>query len=394
MAADGEDMTNTDASDFVQEVTPFPLAQDLLLLSKQSLPESILLQSALSDANKKKQDEGSINELGQAPEPLAPEHPFQPFLQGSLVNGAEVEEDFQRLVPDDGGDHGSILLPEHALSEGFNSESADLGDVSEKRVGEKIALFEGLAVLQGDDSEEHAPGRIEIVDSQDARQNESSTMLEAELPGVRLSNNEVSGSSEVDGLSPEEERITGESAISSEEDVLFEGLTLVDLASEAPANGTVNLGLDGISTAEGLAEVIEESGGVKVGVESVAIRESLTDASKESEASQGSNTDIALSNGTLKVETLGEILSRDHIEKVSREVGKGTGEETSSSHIISSNHAQIVPDSMGSTSKGYQGNGDSVPPRVLKPAPVVNSDGYVVVLMMEFSMLPSQSTMP
>ena len=390
MAADGEDMTNTDASDFVQEVTPFPLAQDLLLLSKQSLPESVLLQSALSDANKQKQDEASINKPVQPLEPLAPEHPFQPFLQGSLVNGVEVGEDF---ATDEVGDSGSILPPEQSLSEGFNIESADLGDISEKRVGEKIALFEGLAVLQGDDSEEYALGKIDIVEIQDARQNESRTMQEAGPPGVRLSSNEMPGSSKIDGLVPEAERTTGESTVSSRQDVLFEGLTLVDPTSEAPANGTVNPGLDGVSTVEGLAEVIEESGGGKVEVESVAMCESVNDASKESEASQGSRTDIILSNGIYKVETLGEMLSRDHEGKMSREVGKGTGDETSSSQIISSNHAQIVPDSMGSTSKGYQGNGDSVPPRVLKP-PVVNSDGYVVVLMMEFLLPPTRSTMP
>lgn len=364
MAADGEDMTNTDASDFVQEVTPFPLAQDLLLLSKQSQPESVLLQSVLSDVNRQKTDEGSINEPGKLLEPLAPEHPFQPFLQGSLVNGAEVEEGSQRLATDDVDRSGSILPSEHTQLEDYNSGSADLGDISEKRVGEKIALFEGLAVLQGDDNEEYGVGEVEIVDSEDDRQNESRTMLEAERPGVPLFNNEMPGSSEVDGLIFDEERTIGESAVSSGEDVLFEGLTLVDSPSEAPANGTVNLGLDNVSTAEEQAEVIEESGEV-----------------------------YGTPNRTDKVQTLGEILSRDHKEKVSREVGKGTGEETSSNQIISSNHAPIVPDSMGSTSKGYQGNGDSEPARVLKPAPVVNSDRYVVVLTMEYSMLPSRSTL-
>ena len=345
MAADGEDMTNTDASNFVQEVTPFPSAQDLLLLSKQSLPEKVLLQSSLSDANEQKQDEDSTNELMQPVQPLASESPFQPFLQGSLVNEVEVEKDSQRLATVDVGDSGSILPPQHALPEDFNSESAGLGDISEKKVGEKIALFEELA------------------------------MFEAEVPGARLSTNAMSGSSEVDGLILEEELTAGESAVFSGEDVLFEGLSLVDPPSEAPANGTVNLGLDDVSMVEGVAEVIGESVGEKVEVESVT---SLNDTSKKSEASQGSHADITLSNGTHKAETLGELLSRDHKEKVSREVGKGTGQETG----ISSKHAPIILDSI--MSKGYQGS-------VLNPAPVVNMDGYVVFLMMEFLVLPSRS---
>lgn len=364
MAADGEDMTNPDASDFVQEVvTPFPQAQDLVLLSsKESLPEKVLLQQ--SSLSEQKHDEGSVHEL------VSPEHPFQPFLQGSVVNGVEIEES------------GSVVPTEQSRLKDLNSESSGVGDVSEKRVGEKIALFEGLAVLQGDENEEHVLGKIEIVDSQDDRQNESRTVLGAELPDV---NNAVPGNSEVYGVTGDEERATGDSAISSGEDVLFEGLTLVDPPSEVPASGNAGLGLDDIS---GLEEGIDESGGVKVEVESVALHESLNETSKESEASQSSHADITLTNGTHKVETLGEILSRDHKEKVSREVGKGTGERTSSSQIISSDHVRMASDSMGSTSKAYQGNGDSLPPRVLKPAPVANSDGYVVISMMEFLLLP------
>lgn len=367
MAADGEDMTNPDASDFVQEVTPFPLAQDIFLLSKPSLPA----ESALSDTNKPKQDEGST---------LAPEHPFQPFLQGSIANGVEVEEGSHHLATNDDVDgSGSVLPPEHSLSEDFNSGSAGLGDVSEKRVGEKIALFEGLFVQQGDDHEEHVLGKTESLNSQDG---ESKTVLGAELSDV-LINGAVPGTSEVHGLTVEEERVTVDSAVSSSgEDVLFEGLTLVDPPSEAPARGTASLGLGDVSTVGGLEEVIAESGGVTVEVESLAIRESLNETSKESEASQSSHTDITLTNGTYKVETLGEILSRDHKAKVSREVGKGTGEETSSSQIISSDHARIA-----SASKAYQGNGDSVPPRALKLASAASSDGYVVIVLMGFLFL-------
>jgi len=367
MAADGEDMTNPDASDFVQEVTPFPQAQDLFLLSKQSLPESVLLQSALSDTNNPKKDEGSIHELVS----LAPEHPFQPFLEALInVNGVEVEEGSQRLSTDVDDGNGFVLHSEHSLSEDSNSKSAGLGDVSEKRVGEKIALFEGLAVQLGDDNDEHTLGKIEILDSQDDRQNESRTMLRAELPDV-LRIGAVPGNS--DGLTVEEERVTADGAVSSGEDVLFEGLTLVDPPSESLAKGTAGLGLDDVSVVRGLEEVIDESGEVKV--ESVAICGSLIGTSKESEASESSHTDITFTNGTHKVETLGEILSRDRKEKVSREVGRGTGEEASSSQIVSSDHARIASDSMGNTSKTYQGNGDSVPPRALKPAPVANSDG-------------------
>lgn len=112
-------------------------------------------------------------------EPVAPEHPSQPFLQGSLVNGVEVEEGSQRLATGDVDRSGSILPPEHAQLEDYNSGSADLGDTSEERVGEKIAPFEGLAVVQGDENEEHAVDQAEIVDSEDDRQNESRTVHEA-----------------------------------------------------------------------------------------------------------------------------------------------------------------------------------------------------------------------
>lgn len=128
MAADGEDITNPDASDFVQEVTPFPQASDIVLLSTPSLP-------VLSDTSKPKADEGSLQSL-------PPEHPFQPFVS----NGEGTSTDDGSVLP-------------------LNSESAGSGDVSEKRVGEKIALFEGLAVQQGDE-EEHGSGNIEVLDSQ------------------------------------------------------------------------------------------------------------------------------------------------------------------------------------------------------------------------------------
>jgi tetratricopeptide (TPR) repeat protein len=290
MAADGEDITNPDASDFVQEVTPFPQAQDIVLLSTPSLP------AALSDTSKPKPDEGSLQSL-------PPEHPFQPFVEN-------------------GEDDGSVLP--------LNSESAGLGDVSEKRVGEKIALFEGLAVQQGDE-EEHGSGKIEVLDSQ----------LEAEP---------VSGTSEI----VEVEQVTGDSAVSSSgEDVLFEGLTLVDPPSEVPTS----IELDEKSLVGGLEKMIDK-------VESVADHESPNVTLQDSEVS----TEIALSNGTPKIETLGEILSRDHQAKMLREVGKGTGEATSSS-----SHDGRPP---FVSTKADQGNGDT---RALKTAPLASSDGNDVV---------------
>lgn len=148
------------------------------------------------------------------------------------------------------------------------------------------------------------------------------------------------------------ERVAGDSAVSSSgEDVLFEGLTLVDPPSEVPTS----VELDEKAMVGGLEKMIDK-------VESVADHESPNVTLQDSEVS----TEIALSNGTPKLETLGEILSRDHQAKMLREVGKGTGEATSSS----SSHDGRPP---FASTKADQGNG------ALKTAPLASSDGYVLI---------------
>ncbi|XP_073389885.1 uncharacterized protein [Physcomitrium patens] len=367
MAGDGKDMTNTDGSDFVQEVTPFPLAEDLLHVSRQLTSETVVLQLDLSDADKEKEIVGSINET------LGPEHPFEPFLQESIISRTEVVEAPQGLATDGIDGNGSTLPAEHAAVSDLNPENAGTGDVSEKRVGEKIALFEGLAVVQGDDSEEFGLRKIESLDSQYDSQNDPGTMPGAELSEAPLSHNELAENGEVDGLTDRAAQRIGENAVSSGEDILFEGLTLVDLSSEAPANGAVNFELGGVSVMERSAEVTRESVRIDGKNESVTASESLNVTSKEIEVSSGPHTDVT--NETRKVETLGEILSRDREEKASREVGKETGEEINSGQSSSGNHVRIASDPMGSTSVGSQGNGDTMPRKVLKSAPLVNSDG-------------------
>ena len=60
----------------------------------------------------------------------------------------EVEEDSQHLATVDVGDNRSILPSQHVQLEDVNSESVDLGDISEKKIGEKLHSLKNWECLK------------------------------------------------------------------------------------------------------------------------------------------------------------------------------------------------------------------------------------------------------
>ncbi|CAM6026577.1 unnamed protein product [Sphagnum balticum] len=64
--------------EYVEKITPFPMAQDLLLLAKPSIPEQVLVSALDDDGDAQKQTPGKKLE---PLEPLDSEQPFAPFLE-------------------------------------------------------------------------------------------------------------------------------------------------------------------------------------------------------------------------------------------------------------------------------------------------------------------------
>lgn len=362
MATQGEE----NVIEYVQEVTPFPMAQDLLLLAKDSVPESTLLPLVSTVPT-----EATVKG-GQLLEPLVPEQPFAPFLDSKEGGVMPVEITTREGQIANGNQETTPVSLDHELQE-ESYEPLNEGDVSEKKVGEKIALFEGLAILQVEEIEEPMHKRNNSVEGYlgNVESNPNSE-------GLSDSNNSAVDSEGMpESLTGNVESIEekGNSEVTNEiasEDTLFEGLTLIESSNEAPEtvgvsqNDTVDLEVD--KQSDRLPEVIE--GGEVDAAGGLNATESPKDLNAgHIQRLQG----VTVPNGTHKVQTLGEILMRDRKEKESRESATGAGEETISQGS-SDHNAQSVPMHMGSTSKRPQVNGDAASLRIGRP-PAATSDG-------------------
>ena len=370
MATQGEESV----IEYVQEVTPFPMAQDLLLLGKDSVPESTLL-SMVSTVPTEATVKG-----GQLLESLVPEQPFAPFLDSKEGGVMPLEITTREGQIANGNQETTPVSLDHELQE-ESYEPLNEGDVSEKKVGEKIALFEGLAILQVEEIEEPMHKRNNSVEGYLGN-------VESNLnsEGLTDSNNSAVDSEGMpESLTGDVESIEekGSSEVTNEfasEDTLFEGLTLIESSNDAPEtvgvsqndseevsqNDTVDLEVD--KQSDRLPEVTES------GEVDAAGRLNATESFKDLNAGHIQQLQsVTVPNGTHKVETLGEILMRDRKEKESRESATGAGEETISQGS-SDHNAQSVPMHMGSTSKRPQVNGDAASLRIGRPPPAT-SDG-------------------
>lgn len=362
MATQGEES----AIGYVQEVTPFPMAQDQLLLAKDSLPESTLLPMVSTVPT-----EGTVKE-GQLLEPLVSEQPFAPFLDSKEGGVMPVEIAAREGKFANGNQEHTPVSLDHELQE-ESYEPLNEGDVSEKKVGEKIALFEGLAILKVEEIEEPMHKRNNSVEGYLG--NVESKPNPEELMGG--DNSVVDSEGMPERLTGDVESIEekGNSELTNEfasEDTLFEGLTLIESTNEAPET----VGVSRYDTVD--SEVDKQSDRpphvIEGGEVGAAGKLNATESSKDLDVGQIQGLQgVTVPNGTHKVETLGEILLRDRKEKESRESATGAGEETISQGSLDHN-AQSVPMHMGSTSKRPQVNGDGGSLRIGRPPPAT-SDG-------------------
>lgn len=330
MGPEGEKKEST--LDFVEQVTPFPMAEDLLLLAKQSVSETALV-SLINDAK-----EGAATKEVQPLQTLPSDQPY------SLFPNAEIESG----LVENGKREGAIeeVPAIHEKGDGVDDYLPPKVDVVDETASviEKIALFEGLMVSSDDGTDETVSRRDNTI-LQSEGLNQDSAIFEGPLvdepsrvapeTDEGLENRTISS----------EERDLEVSAQMSQEDLIFQGLTLAEPS---------NVALESDGTSEVGHEFEEGRGGVGT---STDLREREREGFEE----------ITLVSGTHRVETLGEIFAKDPQEKESREGVKGAGEGTSSG-ASSDQNAQFVAENVGSTSQRPQLNGDAAPTKNLRPA--------------------------
>jgi hypothetical protein len=336
--------------EYVEKITPFPMAQDLLLLAKPSIPEQVLVSALDDDGDAQKQTPGKKLEPLK---PLDSEQPFAPFLEdvthGELpgngkhetaANGGLIDGESNSVISrgkEEEKDGTDDNLVEEAGNDALESKT-QLSDQKEDVINQRRNWGDGLetdAVKDVEDSELFS--RKDVILGNGVSDGEKTGVLKE--------------GGESDTVQEKEDAILENGGEGQQEtDALKEEKVSTDVA-DVQGFGENRKGEEEID------RVLEQQN-VGSSVNLVGEIETLTETEGVTEIEpQGSEANNKVDR-TGKLETLEVVFANEHQEQESMAGVKGVGGEMSGQASVYQN-AHKLPEVAGSPSeKKKQLNGD------------------------------------
>jgi hypothetical protein len=340
----------------VEKITPFPMAEDLLLLAKPSIPEQVLVSALDDDGDAQKQTPGKKLE---PLEPLDSEQPFAPFLEdgthgelpgngkqetaanGGLIDGesnsvisrgkeAEEEEEEEEEGTDDNG-------VEEAGNDALESKT-QLYDQKEDVIVQRRNWGDGLETDALEDAEDSEPfSRKDVILGNGVSDGEKTGVLKE--------------GGESDTVQEKEDAILENGGEGRQEtDALKEEKVSADVV-DVQGFGENRKGEEEID------RVLEQQN-VGSSVNLVGEIETLTETEGVTEIEpQGSEANNKVDR-TGKLETLEVVFANEHQEQESMAGVKGVGGEMSGQASVDQNAHKLSEVAGSPSEKKKQLNGD------------------------------------